>query len=236
MQVLVEFEDPETTILSLDALYFEKLPSYETVYKFFQRIHKGSFRDRGNFWEFVDRYGIYQFWNEEYVKCLAEQIKRMVGADFVLEVAAGDGMLSHYLRQYGVNIRATDSGEWYDRIKKRAEVEVLDAVSAIRKYKPKMVVASWLTYEKELDIEIFNERVPIIVLIGEEDGATGSHRFWDEKYWEKAGYGREYGECDRWNICRTDYFSNGFLHPHSSTAFYTIKFPEIHWLFRDLHA
>jgi hypothetical protein len=29
--------------------------------------------------------------------------------------------------------------------------------------------------------------IPYILLIGETDGATGSMRFWQQKYWEKAG-------------------------------------------------
>jgi hypothetical protein len=210
--------EKEAEVTFEDVLYYERLPSYRTVEQFFREYTRPE--RYLQFWDFVERYGIYQFWNKEYIECLAGEIKRRVGSDFVLEVAAGDGMLSFWLRNYGVNIKATDSGEMYDKIKKRAEVEIIDAVSAIRKYKPKMVIASWLPWNKPIDIQIFDEKVPIIVLIGEEYGATGSKRFWDENYWEKAGYTKEYSECDKWNFCRSDYIREWGSGYHSSTAFY----------------
>jgi len=204
-----------------DVLYYERLPSYKTVEQFFREY---TCPERySQFFDFVERYGIYQFWNKEYIECLAGEIKRRVGSDLVLEVAAGDGMLSFWLRQYGVNVKATDSGKWYDKIKRSTEVEILDAVSAIRKYKPRMVVASWLPWDEPIDIQVFDEKVPFIVLIGEENGATGSRRFWDERYWEKAGYAKEYSECDRWNFCRTDYVREGGGGWHSSTTFFTLQ-------------
>jgi len=52
--------------------------------------------------------------------------------------------------------------------------------------------AGFHAWEGEIDIQIFNERVRIIILIGEENGATGSKRFWDEEYWKKAEYEREF--------------------------------------------
>jgi len=207
-----------------DLLYYERLPSYETVYNVLL-WYAGPLRWK-EFFDFVNEYGIYQFWNVEYISCLAEEIKSYVGSELVLEVAAGDGMLSYWLRKYGVNAHATDSGEWYrpgDRrgviIKPRAPVEIIDAVSAIRKYKPKMVIASWLPGDR-LDIEIFDEKPPIICLIGEVDGATGSSMFWDTKYWEKAGYKRVFSKCDEWNLCRTDYISGGEVWRHSFTIFF----------------
>jgi hypothetical protein len=181
------------------------------------------------FWVLIDHYAVHQFWNQEYIMCLADEIKKRVGGELVLEVAAGDGMLSYWLRQYGVNAKATDSGAWYDRIKKRAPVEIIDAVSAIKKYKPKMVIASWLPVSEPLDIQIFNtcaeERIPYIILIGETDGACGSLTFWQDKYWEKVGYELDYlYDCDKYNFCRTDWFSpdsGWFL--HSSTLIFTLK-------------
>jgi hypothetical protein len=213
-----------------DALYYERLPSYETVYRVLVD-YSGPFK-YGEFFDFVNKYGIFQFWNVEYISCLAEEIKAKVGSGLVLEVAAGDGMLSYWLRNYGVNAHATDSGEWYKlgragaRVRPRAPVEIIDAVEAIRKYKPQMVMASWLPNDDTLlDIKISDEcsnlKIPYILLIGETDGATGSMRFWQQKYWEKAGYEMlPYSHCDEWNLCRTDYVSNGHVWHHSSTIFF----------------
>jgi hypothetical protein len=204
-----------------DVLYYDRLPSYKTVEQFLREYTRPE--RYALFFDFVERYGIYQFWNKEYIECLAGEIKRRVGSDLVLEVAAGDGMLSYWLRQYGVNVKATDSGKWYDKIKRRGEVEIIDAVSAVRKYKPRMVVASWLPWDEPIDVQIFNEKVPFIVLIGEEHGACGSQLFWNESYWEKAGYQVEYTECDRWNLCRTDYIREGTVGYHSTTAIYVLR-------------
>jgi len=208
-----------------DVLYYEKLPDYRTVEEFFKEFTRPD--KYAAFWSFVDRYAIYQFWNKEYIECLAGEIKRRVGSNLVLEVAAGDGMLSYWLRKHGVNVKATDSGEWYDRVKRRAPVEIIDAVSAIKKYKPKMVIASWLPVGEPLDIEIFNVcaemRVPYIILIGETDGACGSLRFWEEKYWRRVGYEEEYlNRCDEYNLCRTDYYA-GVWFRHSSTILFVLK-------------
>jgi DNA-directed RNA polymerase subunit RPC12/RpoP len=220
LMVRVKMTDENVTVSFGDVLYYERLPSYRTVEKFFEEYT--SPEKYSLFWDFVESHGIYQFWNREYIECLAREIKRRIGSDMALEVAAGDGMLSFWLRKYGVNIKATDSGKMYDKIKRRAEVEIIDAVSAIRKYKPRMVVASWLPWDEPIDIQIFDEKVPYIVLIGEEYGACGSERFWSENYWEKAGYKVEYSKCSRWSLCRTDYIRMDSASFHSSTAFYTL--------------
>jgi hypothetical protein len=212
-----------------DALYYERLPSYETVYRVLVDYTPFKYSE---FFDFVDKYGIFQFWNVEYISCLADEIRSYVGSELVLEVAAGDGMLSYWLGRYGVNAHATDSGEWYKpgkaraAVSPRAPVEIIDAIEAIRKYKPKMVMASWLPNgDTLLDIKIFDEcsklKVPYILLIGEVDGATGSYRFWEQKYWEKAGYERlPHSHCDEWNLCRTDYVSGGQVWRHSYTIFF----------------
>jgi len=194
-----------------EILYFDRLPTYGEISSFFREYNVDPFL-------IAHEYGVFQFWNVEYIDCLAKEINKLVGSQLVLEVAAGDGMLSHYLRQRRVNIIATDSAEWYNTVKRRDKVELLDAVAAIRKYRPIIVIASWLPYEAEIDIAIFDENAHYIILIGEENGATGSPKFWNTEYWKK-NYRRSYlEECDRWNICRTDYEGRYF---HSSTSLYT---------------
>ena len=204
------------------ALYFDKLPSAFEVKEVIRNLTTYNYTV---FWNLINKYGIFQFWNKEYIECLSRNIKNLVESNLVLEVAAGDGMLSYWLRHYGVNIVATDSGAWYDRIKKHAEVEIIDAVSAIRKYKPSMVIASWLPYDDPVDLDVFNTssqlNIRYIILIGETNGACGSRKFWEEEYWAKVGYVLNFlDECDRWNYCRTDYFSVGEIYKHSSTQLY----------------
>ncbi|RLI18081.1 hypothetical protein DRO54_10615 [Candidatus Bathyarchaeota archaeon] len=199
-------------------LYYHRLPSYQEVEELFFLANRLDLENELYF--LTRKYHIFEFWNRNYIECLSKEIKRRVNGNLVLEVCAGDGMLSYWLRVYGVNIKATDSGEW--GIKPRNRVEIIDAISAIKKYKPIMVVASWLPYEEPLDIQIFNEGVPYIILIGETDGACGSERFWKEEYWKKAGYKEEYSDCSRFQLCRTDYVrGQNWIQTHSSTMIFT---------------
>lgn len=160
---------------------------------------------------------IYQLWNKEQIKVLSGEIQNLTTST-VLEVAAGDGMLSHWLREYDIDIIATDDGSW--KIPIHGEVEHLDAIEAIRKYNPEVVIASWLPMG-ELDLAILSEQVPNFITIGEtEGGCTGSYRIWEE--YSGLGYRMEYLESD-YNICRTDHALTGRLFRHSTTTLFTLE-------------
>ncbi|MBA7609864.1 hypothetical protein ES703_17059 [subsurface metagenome] len=213
--------------------YYEELPTFQRV------IASLEERDFGVDWEdswftVCRRNNIYQIWNKEYIEALSKEILNLVGEGFVLEVAAGDGMLSHWLKEYGVNIKATDNMSWHKELPNKgtpielhSEVEALDALEAIRKYKLRMVIVSWIPYGSKLDCEILDENPEYLILIGEGyGGCTGSSKFWgagwDEDdgtlaYWRQKGYSEEDLDVDIWNICRTDYpwHSN-----HGSTTLY----------------
>lgn len=211
-------------------LYFERLPSYEEVCKaLYERelINLTPDNWTESWFSTCIRKALFQLWNKEYVEELSVEIKKLVNDKLVLEVAAGDGMLSHWLREYGVNIKATDDMSWhnFDRteypIKIRSEVEKLDAIEAIQKYKPNLVIASWIPYGSDLDYKILKEKVSYFIIIGEgPGGCTGSEVFW-EKY-EEEGYVWEYfKEVDKYNICRTDSaIQNIRIYKHSSTALF----------------
>jgi len=170
------------------------------------------------------RHHIFQLWNKEYIDILAKEIKLLIGEEPALEVAAGDGMLSHWLREHGVDIKATDamSGQWdWDLHPSRSKVEKLDAIEAIRKYKPRLVVVSWIELGSTLDIKILEENPEFVIIIGERrGGCTGSREFWE--VYEKKGYTLEYfDEVDKFNICRSDSAIPGFgMRRHSETALF----------------
>jgi hypothetical protein len=107
---------------------------------------------------------LYVLPTRELVAGLARAILGLAGPRAtVLEVAAGDGFLTRSLRRAAPNLgwTATDSGAWEDAQARlsRAErrhlpaiaglglgpgVEKLDAVAAIRRYRPDVVIAAWL--------------------------------------------------------------------------------------------
>lgn len=219
--------------------YYERLPTFKEVYDACYERDSIAISDLfdskdpevvstglGEMWFTVClENNIFQLWNKEYIESLAEEIKSLVGEDPCLEVAAGDGMLSHWLRQRGVNIKATDdmsrTGE--SAIKLRSEVEKLDAIEAIQKYRPRLVVVSWVEYTSTLDTQILDERPEYVIIIGEgHGGCTGSEDLW-ENYSEK-GYSLEYlSKVDQFNICRTDSAILGFsLRRHSCTALFRL--------------
>lgn len=223
--------------------YYDRLPTYQEAYEALKE--KGTYdRDFEKTLPGICHLNnIYQLWNEEYIGTLARLVIELIGRDLALEVCAGDGMLSRWLSEYGVNIRATDNMKWrkdgrrpsrHLSIELQGAVEELDAISAIRKYEPRMVVASWIEYNSELDCEIIDEKPEYLILMGEgPGGCTGSTKFWGEwdwdeddrtlAYWRQKGYVQRYlDDVDKWNICKTDYpvFYNNGHWKHGLTILY----------------
>lgn len=147
--------------------------------------------------EFDPRGPLYFLPTREFVRALAARI-RATGARRALEVAAGDGFLARRLREAlpRVEVIATDSGAWIDprtRMSARErralagkpvpgvrlgpEVLRLDAVSAIRRIRPDLVLACWLPPGRLLERLI---RAPVrhVLEIGAKDGVTPGAWSW----------------------------------------------------------
>jgi hypothetical protein len=82
--------------------------------------------------------GIYCFYSRDLVRELA----RLAAGRPCLEIAAGDGTLTRFLRREGVDVVATDSHDW-PGIEYPDFVEKLDAREALRKYPRPVVLCSW---------------------------------------------------------------------------------------------
>ncbi len=190
-----------------------EMPTYQTVRDFILSFNSCAI------------YGIshkeyrFQFWNKEYISELACEIRKLVGDRLVLEVCAGDGLLTKWLKEEGINIIATDNFQW--EIPILFPVERIDAIAAARRYKPYLIIASWIECDTDLDVQLLNENCDCLIIIGEgEGGCTGSEGFW-KKYEEK--YTLRYAEiADKFNLCRTDYsfamFDGDNIMRHSSTV------------------
>ncbi|MGZ6125188.1 MAG: hypothetical protein ACXWLR_09525 [Myxococcales bacterium] len=163
---------------------------------------------RGELWrlcEFDPRGPLYLLPTREFVRALVARI-RAAGARRVLEVAAGDGFLSRRLRKAAPDLEviASDSGAWSDPrarmsprergelrgkpvpgVRPGPEVLRLDALAAIRRVHPDLVLASWLPPGDLLERLI---RAPVrhVLEIGARDGVTGAwtwrfaHEFCEE--------------------------------------------------------
>jgi hypothetical protein len=87
----------------------------------------------------VNPKGIYAFYSKELVAALAGTIANRPA----LEIAAGDGCLSCFLRAVGVPITATDDHSWARSINYPDDVEKLEADSALARYRPRVVLCSY---------------------------------------------------------------------------------------------
>jgi hypothetical protein len=87
----------------------------------------------------VEPKGIYCFYSRRLVKELAKEI----GDRRALEIAAGDGTLSRFLKHEGVDITATDDHSWSHSIEFPDDVEQQDAISALKQHEPQVVLCSW---------------------------------------------------------------------------------------------
>ncbi len=147
---------------------------------------------------------IFQFWFKEYVDGLAEYLLTRYGNQQILEVGAGDGMLSHLLKGRGVNIVATDSGRW--KISTDL-IEKLTYKQAIKKYKPVVIIVSWMMLGEDWTPDFRRAKsVQEYIVIGEgEGGCCGQESvFHTHKGWRRYD---AFG-FDAFNICKTDELAN----------------------------
>jgi hypothetical protein len=87
----------------------------------------------------VEPQGIYCFYSRKLVRRLRDLID---GRD-CLEIAAGDGTLSRFLRAEGVDVMATDDHSWSGRVEFPPDVINLEAREALRRRRPEVVICSW---------------------------------------------------------------------------------------------
>lgn len=122
--------------------------------------------------------GIYCF----YSKRLIDELARMIGSRSCLEIAAGDGALSHFLGNAGVSITATDDCSWKLAARYPECVVKMEAREALQKYAPEVVICSWPPADNSFERQVFRTRsVQLYIVI------SSRHKF-------AAGNWIDYGE------------------------------------------
>jgi hypothetical protein len=112
----------------------------------------------------VEPRGIYCFYSRRLIK----EIARMVGDRPALEIAAGDGTLARFLSAAGVDITATDDHSW-SQIDFPDDVIDEDAVTALRKREPQVVLCSWPPAGNNFEQAVFaTPSVELYVVIASE--------------------------------------------------------------------
>jgi hypothetical protein len=163
---------------------------------------------------------------------------RKVGKS-VLEIGAGDGFLSRALAEAepGLRIRATDSGAWRKATARMTpaerrqwakvslaglalgpNVERLDAVDAVRRYRPDVVIAAWLP-PGPLLAQLIRSPCSFVIEIGAAGGVTAQGG-WDWRFSHEF-----LDPLERWARCRLDERPAKALHSRV-TLYYGRLHPE----------
>ena len=192
-----------TTVKSLDdirkeVLDFDSLPSHEEVVYY---LNNGPQEELQSF----SFNPVYQILNKEFISELSKYLKYIESNCHtdkpIIEVCAGNGKLSHHLRNQGINILATDDYSWDNISRKENKVEKLKCSKALEKYNPEIVIASWLPPRSTLNMNIVNHpSVKYFISIGDQDWgeACGSGEIYD-----KAKY-RTIEEITRYSTGKSD--------------------------------
>jgi hypothetical protein len=107
--------------------------------------------------------GIYCFYSRELVEALAG----MIASRSCLEIGAGDGTLTRFLKERGVEITATDSHGWSQSVAYPDWVVRLDAREALAKYAPEVVICSWPPSQNDFERQVFaTPSVQLYIVIG----------------------------------------------------------------------
>jgi len=196
-----------TSLFDIDI--HEKLMSYSELYDWFCTAEREN--DYGVFSYFNginDNRTIFQLYHDSFIDKIAEQIKD-IKPTTTIEIMAGDGKLSEFLNErHNLNIIPTDNKSW-EAIKYPESVIELDALDAINKYEPDLIIVCWEPYESTLCADIVKMNIPMIWIGEGQGGCCG-----DERLFKRDNvYALDYKCC----LCRTDsvkynsYHSNIYL-------------------------
>ena len=166
-----------------------RLPTHEEIAQAFES--KGSYLEKYLDWNkfrvrIVQELSTAELLNEEFLEALGDYLSQRAkefGATeneplIILEVGAGNGRLTHFLQQKleermpgKIKVIATDSGE--KGIKTTFPVQPLEQKAALKAYKPKIVICSWMPIDKDWTADFrATDNVEEYILIGEPN--TGS--------------------------------------------------------------
>ena len=107
--------------------------------------------------------GIYCFYSRELIGALTA----MIGSANCLEIGAGDGTLTRFLKDQGVRITATDNHGWSHSVQYPEWVIKLDAREALTAYTPEVVICSWPPSQNDFERCVFNTPgVQLYIVIG----------------------------------------------------------------------
>lgn len=107
--------------------------------------------------------GIYCFYSRQLVSALAE----MISSKSCLEIGAGDGTLTRFLKDRGVQLTATDNHGWKNVVNYPEWVIKFGAREALTAYAPEVVICSWPPAQNDFERHVFETpSVQLYIVIG----------------------------------------------------------------------
>ena len=107
--------------------------------------------------------GIYCFFSQALIETLAG----IIASRSCLEIGAGDGTLTRFLKNRGVRLAATDNHGWKNAVAYPEWVIKLDAREALAAYAPEVVICSWPPSQNDFERHVFNTpSVQLYIVIG----------------------------------------------------------------------
>ncbi len=127
----------------------------------------------------VQPQGIYCFYSRQFV----DELKGLIGGRSCVEVAAGDGTLTRFLRNAGVNVAAYDDHSWAHTIDFPDDVAQLDAVEVLQRHRPQVVLCSFPPADNRFEERIFKTASveTYVVVTTKHRGTSGNWRAWQEQ-------------------------------------------------------
>lgn len=112
---------------------------------------------------------------------LIETLSDFLYGKKVLEVMSGTGMLAWHLQENGVDILATDSGEWNLPEIQEGFVKRIDAVQALKKYDNADIILMCWPYMDDAAYKVLKSlnKNQKLICCGEMNGCTADRDFWN---------------------------------------------------------
>ena len=141
---------------------------------------------RGTFNAWCEAHDTFEFFTSDFVAALASHLRRTLpNGGMVLELGAGNGRLSYFLRRKlkgsEVTVVATDKGTWglkrKDQLGAASAVKKMDFAKALEQHRPDVVLVSWMPMGTDWSAAIrATPSVSEYVLVGEaDDGCCGDN-------------------------------------------------------------
>jgi hypothetical protein len=185
-------------------LFFARDLERKPVSMFWFRLIWPLIRQKRYLMPLVQPKGIYCFYSQELIEGLA----KIFGGRNCLEIAAGDGTLSRFLKQSGVQLTTTDDYSWRHSVSYPDWVINSDAREALRKYSPEVVICSWPPAGNSFERTIFRTRTVQQYLL-----ITSRHR-------HAAGNWESYREQDLFDMREDTELSRLVLPPELDAVVY----------------